>query len=350
MPFLYSTPFDNKIHLKLDEIIKQYPKSVLVLDTNICVYFREFYNNPQEFINNYSTVIEDLVHLLGSIERYDLEVAIGLGLDESCRQLESFELHQMKKAQMRESLINLLNLDSISLFQLIYSNQEIESIKDITKKTTSKIDAFKHEDSIFSGLNLPTYACMLKIYLLNEELKNKKITRFQAFEEINRFMDEELDLVGASVAAFAFHYFGDNTLIKKMLNKKAKNKNDIIHNIWNASLDVCIPLIVANHYGEEDGIPILVTADKGLNNLLERINLDIIFTFNGSLAKVPQLTTFTAEGTKWTDIELGQIELLANKIRTKRTPKISKITKNEKLMSRVIEIVDNLEVEVLKLS
>jgi len=351
LPFLYSTPFNNEINLKLEDILEQYPKKIVVLDTNICVYLREFYNNPSEFIKKYSSIIEDLINLLGKIERYDLDVSFGIGLDESCRNLDSFELQQEKQTQMRESILNLLNLDSFALIQLIYSNQVIESIKDITKKGKSKIEALKHQDSYFTGLNIPTYACMLKIYLLNLDLKSNKINRLQAFEEVIKFMDQKLDLVGASIATFAFHYFGGNKLIKNILNKSAKNENEVIHNIWNASLDVCIPLIVSNHYSEEDGIPILVTADKGLNKLIELISLNNILTVDGRIARVPQLTSFTEEGTTWTEDELEKLEYLSFQLFMKRMNKITNPDNSEETINseklKIKKIVENLEMSIL---
>lgn len=350
MTFYYSSLFfDKKINSLQD--LAQYDNVTLIFDTNTCVYLRDFYDTPNKFIKNNSSIMSDFMNFLGDLQRYNFDIEIGLGIDESCRNLEDFSLNQAKKEAMLNSVISMLSLDVESLINRIYYG-DINQIKDSSRKTNSKISSL-NQDSVFSGINIPSYACMLKIYVLNEEIKKQKLSKLDSMKKIIKFMDEEIDLVGATVLSFALNYFGENPDFRKILKNKAKNKaknkESILHNIWNASLDICFPLLVSSCFSNEKGIPVLVTSDKGLNSLTNSLKLETIFTNNGKITNYPQLTSFEDKNTTWTIKELIEIENMINDLQIRRLPKLSKIEKNEDTIQKMMKIIADLEKGIIEL-
>lgn len=346
MTFYYSSLFfDKQINSLRD--LSQYENVTLILDTNTCVYLRDFYDTPNYFVESHSSIMPDFLNFLGEIQRYNFNIEIGLGIDESCRNLEDFSLNQPKKEAMLNSVTSMLSVDIESLINRNYYG-DINQIKDSTRKTNSKISSL-NQDSAFSGLNIPSYACMLKIYTLNEEVKKERLSKLDSMKKIIRFMDEEIDLVGATVLSFALNYFGENPDFRKILKKKAKNKEAVLHNIWNAALDICFPILVSSCFSNDNGIPVLVTSDKGLNSLTNSLKLESVFTSNGKITNDPQLTSFEEKNTTWTNEELLEIENIINNLQIRRLLKLSKIEKSDEAIEKMMKIIADLEKQILEL-
>lgn len=63
-----------------------------------------------------------------------------------------------------------------------------------------------------------------------------------------------------------FYIFDDYSSIKKIMDKKGKSLAEILHNIWNASIDMYF-ITFARMFIRPNEIPVLVTSDKHLYKL-----------------------------------------------------------------------------------
>lgn len=274
---------------------------LLVLDTNICIYLRDFYQSPIKFIKSNPYIWTELRDFLLTVIQHHFEVNIGLGIDEACRSMDTFEIIPKKRNQMILHVTKVLEMDYQELLEYTTMLVFHTPIKDNTSKSQTKIVSALQE-SAFNNLCVFHYACMLKAYLLDLDVQTNSLSRVEAMFEYLRFMDKEIDLISSAALSFGVHYFGGNPDVRKLLIKKGKNSRQvegIIHNIWNASLDLCFPIIVSNYFDLNKYIPIFVTHDDALSVIFNSLKMSVVFTESNKLTNIPNMIEINYAESFW---------------------------------------------------
>lgn len=289
--------FDNFAEV-LNKIDKN--KILLVFDSNICIYLSDFFESPNEFINRLPAVWNELEHLLLQIKKHDLYVNVSLGIDESCRNKSNFDLIPDKLQERLFHVEQVLFMSPEEILKFRHSSHTIIPIKDQTIKKTTKITSFDKESS-FKNLLEISYASMLKAYLLYCETKDSSKTNYQALLDYFEFLNSTLDVWGVN-SHFGVLFFGENINVRKMLLKSSKTVEDLLHNIWNASIDLIFPTLVNFHFKTDTFIPVLVTQDKDLATFSQSMKLKMAFTTDGlHLSRNRQIFTGICLNTNWKD-------------------------------------------------
>lgn len=269
----------------LSTLLKRYKKHshniIFILDTQVCVLFREFYNSPLKFKfeKKYKESYEAIKYLHSMLYKYRENIVCALAIDESSRRLNDFSLNYDKQRNTNMAVQCLLQMNPYQFEKFSFTVKPSNAIKDNSKKVKSKIDALKQDIPYIEYLRV-IYACMLKLYLLKRTNEEKMCK----YKEFLNFIDKEIDLTISQVTVFSiFYIFDEYGTIKKIMDKKAKCFEELIHNIWNASIDMYF-ITFARMLVTQNELPVLVTADKELYKLDNMMKYqEISFDENGDV-------------------------------------------------------------------
>jgi hypothetical protein len=245
---------------------KEYSNNIVfILDTNLCILFREFYNSPLKFKikKEYKESYQIIKKLHSMLYLYRNNIICALAIDESSRTLDDFSLNHDKQRNANIAVQYLLQMNPYQFEKFALTVKPSNEIKDSSQKSNSKINALKQDIPYIEYLRV-IYVCMLKLYLL-KRINSENICKYKEFLD---FIDKEIDLTISQVTAFAvFYVFDEYGSIKKILDKKgAKSFSEVLHNIWNASIDMYF-ITFTRMLVTRNELPVLVTSDKNLYKL-----------------------------------------------------------------------------------
>ena len=86
---------------------------------------REFYREPSKTVSD-AVLWNESKNLLKHIKQYDIEVDLTLGVEESCRNLDNFEIN---KDKVKEALNNISALFDMDFLQIIEHSKLIQFSK-----------------------------------------------------------------------------------------------------------------------------------------------------------------------------------------------------------------------------
>ena len=274
--YFTSSYISNKQALSLEELstLVDLKEIVLVFDTNLVVDYRDFFLSAQKFKENKKDVYQTLRYLVEQTYRYNIETNVILGIDESTRRLSDFSRIEDKFHQTSQAVLGMLNSSIDDIDDFLKLNGEIIPIVDNSKKKLSKVKALS-QDFIGSQLLTIGYVSSLKIVQLKFLQEQEVISRQEAFEQFLHFTTKEIDVATAAIINYAYHLFGGFDSLRGILFKtgiKSSKKEDVIHQIFNGSIDLIYPTLVnVIHpicYPELDElIPVFATRDKRLAEL-----------------------------------------------------------------------------------
>lgn len=346
----YSSMFIDKQIDCLEDIFKvtkpQYTS--LVLDTNICIYIRELF---EKGINFEEEKWQCLKELLYCTEKYDLDVNYAYGLEEACRNMESFKINEEKMNQMHQYITNIFNMDYLELVEYRKLVVKDNTIKDLTSKQDSKLKALTI-DSSFKNIVVLSYALSLKVYQIYIRDKNNNVNKLNQFKEYIEFMDKQLDFVSVAGVIMGLYFFTGNIDVRDLVTgkKKPKSISDVVHNIWKGSIDLCLPVLVSRLYNDLGTIPVFVTADKGLWQIFDSMKFASIFTDNGKLLNIPQPTSIYYSHVQLDDEDLNPvINYVDNVMKARISKNINRKIDIEKEHERIKEICVGLEDSIKKI-
>ncbi|MFJ5562874.1 hypothetical protein [Lysinibacillus xylanilyticus] len=333
MKFLYSSMLIHEDINDIETIINNIgnDKIELVLDSNICVYLRDFYKEPST-ITSRVEIWSELKKLLYLIEYNDLEVDFYLGLEESSRNKSNFEIIEDK---FFDTFIVLSNLFSLDYLQMIEHSKLIKfdaPIKDNSLKQSSKMKALEQK-GVFQNQLFLNYACLLKLYLLVEE--KDKWTNVDKMKLYLDFLEKDLDVLGGANILFGHLLLSGETKAKKLIHPQKKKREEVIHAIWNAAIDLTFPNLVTHKFFDRTKVPIFVTADERCWRIFNSLKMRAMITDNNGLATAP-FVEMDLSGTLWNNKELLDINQYHDTIIDRR--KYYNITRNKDLS----KILDNL--------
>ena len=311
MKFYYSSMFIheeiNDIKTIIDKIGSD--KIELVLDSNICIYLRDFYKEPSSITSRIS-LWSELKNLLYLIECKDLGVDFSLGLEESSRSLSNFKIIEEKFWDTYNVLKNLFSMDYLQMIEHSKLIKSSEPIKDMSLKQVSKMEALEQEGQFQRHLLL-NYACLLKLYLLlNENDERTNVDKMKLYLD---FLEKDVDILGTTNILFGHLLLSGETKAKKLIHPKKKKKEEIIHSIWNAAIDLTFPILVTNKFFDRAKVPIFVTADERCWRIFNSLKMRAMITDNNGLA-IPPFVEMDLSETLWNDEEFIDINHYHDKI------------------------------------
>lgn len=344
MKIYYSSMFLKNNVENFEELISVVdPKMIqLYLDTNLCVYLRDFYREPNGIIKKSDGTWNELKKFLYNVEQSNLLVDYSLGVEEACRNLNNFEINFEKLSNMVEQINNLFNMDYLQMIEHSKLIKFEPPVKDKTTRKDSKMNSL-NEVSRFQNLLYVNYACLLKLYILgNVTNTNNRVDNMKQY--IN-FLDKEIDLISTANLIFGYHFFSGNSKIKKMIHSSQKTVEHKIHALWNAAIDLTFPTLISMNFAKDNTIPVFVTCDERLWIIFNSMKARVLFTENAQLGQ-PPILEIDLSTTNWKDQELNSVDKYFNVIQDKRRTKFiyEKIDICKKL-NELREVCFNLEKE-----
>ncbi|PAK33857.1 hypothetical protein [Peribacillus simplex] len=330
MKFHFSSMYVRKKIESIEDLTKTLEPSEiqLHLDTNICIYLREFYREPSKTISN-EKLWNELKKLLRDIEQYDIEVDYSLGVEESCRSLNNFEINKVKLNETVNILRTLFDMDFLQMLEHSKLVQFSEPVKDTTERQSSKIASLEQQ-SLYQNLMFLSYACLLKLYLVyndNTEPSNaKKMTNYLDF------LSNEVDMMSLSHVIYGNLLLSGHPKAINLIHPRKKTIQHFIHGIWNAALDLTLPTLVSKRLISDKKVPLFVTRDQLLYLIIDSMKMKFMFS-DGDKSVFPPLIEVDFSQFKWNNIELRQIQDHHSNIQEKR--KFYFITTHETLEERL---------------
>lgn len=346
MEIYFNSMYTDNTLADLNEYVKKYTAEniVLVLDTNICIYLRDFYNRPMEIVNR-QDIWPKVRQLLKDIEILDLEVDYSLGIEEACRNLKDFSLDRDKLTEMYQCINSLFELDYIQMLQHSQLIKVNELKKDTTKREMTKIEALT-QPSQFKNLVSNTYASVLKLYLLeNFDVESTQLEKMKKYLD---FISEEIDIIGIAEVVFASHYLSGNSAIASLIHKESKKKPErVIHALWNASIDLTMPALVGVKGMKDNKLTIFVTADGAINEIINGMYIKTVISDKLNDKYLP-LIEVNFESSNWSNDDNFIIQEYYKVIQEKRMSRIIKSNINiTEHLNKVKDICEILEKELI---
>lgn len=322
MLYFSSTYLQNRTFQSLEDLFHNISpeKVALVYDSNIVVYYREFYLNPKHFTDN--PVNKDIVHVIRYLNeqviRYNLKVLALLGVDESSRRKSDFSINDDKWNQTHEALNVLLHLDSFDFDKFIQIKIPQEPFVDKGEYPNSMLP-FLEQKSLYQHPLIVMYLLCLKVILLYFRFESCEITRKEAIDELNRFMREEIDSISGTIYFLSLHLFGGSNEFKNIFfPKKNLAINEKLHRILTGAIDLVLPAIVnkvTNSYYRmpiPDLIPVFVSTDKRISKLHSLMGLRITINTKENYSYFPELiqADFLSK-LEWTKEEMNQLLMVS---------------------------------------
>ncbi|MGP1906812.1 hypothetical protein ACTSEZ_01485 [Metabacillus sp. JX24] len=285
----------------------------LYLDTNICIYLREFYRQPSKTITD-EVLWNELKKLLRHIEQYDIEVDYSIGVEESCRNLNNFEINEEKFNETINILIALFEMDFLQMIEHSKLVKFSEPVKDTTERISSKVESLEQQ-SLFQNLMFLSYACLLKLFLIYNDTAEPS----NAKKMINYldFLSNEVDLMSISHIIYGNLLLSGHPQAIKLIHPKKKTVQHFLHGIWNASLDLTLPTLVSKKFISDKKVPVFVTRDELLWLIFDSMKVKYMFS-NGNKSTHPPFIEIDFTKFKWSIEELHQITAHHDKIQEKR--------------------------------
>ncbi|WLD93802.1 hypothetical protein [Alkalihalobacillus sp. AL-G] len=346
MKFYFSNMHDYLIFEKITDILQTNYSDQIVfyLDTNICINLRDLYDIPSEFKQrNNGTVFKETLFFLREIKKNNIKLNYQFGIEEACRSKQNFQLNVNKLIEMKTSIDNILSMDYLEILEHSLLIRQNNQIKDNTVIQNSKFESL-NQDSSFKDLVTVMYTALLKLYLLN---MNHNKEKFELMIDYLNFLDKELNLVSPSYALLGHYYLSETSNMKKIIHPRKKEFKEIIHAIWNTSIDLSLTVLIPSKIQNDKGIPIFVTADERLYKIFDCIKIRAIFN-SGNNSILPPMVEVDLSKIEWNDQEFKLISQEEDKIMNNRIKRVHQLLQKNKqsIAQNALNLVVKLEDEI----
>lgn len=342
MSITYSSAFLEQQVNSISELAKYIPSSKvkLVLDTNICIIIREFYQRPNKLSEDSWNFLKQFIQ---EVHSNNILIDYSLGCEEACRSNDKFQINEKKLIQMSSHLKQVFNMSYEQFLLYRESEVDIAPIKDETQKHDTKLEAL-NEPSSFQNIMLINYAGLLKSFLIQKFDYDDNLSKLLRFYS---FLDNEVDVIGPNLM-FGIYLFGGDTNIRKLLFKKYKDEEQLLHNILNAAIDLSFLTLVTNRYEVGKYIPVFATRDIGLGVMFRTMKLRFAITDEHELSKLPQLVQGTYPTHIWKDKEINKIDEYITDLRSRRLNKSLEIDNSKKanVLNNLLLLCGRLEKQI----
>jgi hypothetical protein len=248
----------------VDDLIKRHPDRTFmyVLDTNFCIYARDFCQNKDDFNKTHPHVAKDFFDTANFIRNNPRRTIYQYGCEEASRTKRTGNIDEPKYKLMVECLNKVLNTN--------FPN-ELLSAQLTTNKSdaSSKVPLLKN-NGLFKLTTTFTYVTLLKAFIIKkiERINDKEDALFKFIH----YLAEDLDTVSPMAISFGFHYFSNESNILRGININ-NEPSKIFDKLYAAAIDLSLPTICAQlsettFYRE---IPLFITFDKGIKLIFDSL-------------------------------------------------------------------------------
>ncbi|OKA27497.1 hypothetical protein [Bacillus cereus] len=246
MKFRYSSMYIREDIGSIGELVEILNPSAiqLQLDTNICIYLREFYRTPSQTIVN-KVLWDELKKFFMHIEQYNVSIDYSLGVEESCRNLNNFKINYEKLDETVDILSDLFKMDFLQIIEHSKLIQFSEPVKDKSKRKSSKAESLEQESS-FQNLVILSYACLLKLYLIyNDVTESSNVKKMINYID---FLSNEINIMSLTHVVYGNLLLSGHPNAVSLIHSSKKTIPHFIHGIWNAALDLTLPTLVSGRF------------------------------------------------------------------------------------------------------
>lgn len=316
MKIYYSSQYINEKNIQLENIVKMYGSRNIILyfDTNLCIYLRDLYREPQSIVLKDDNTWEEIKKILYNIDLYNLDVDFSIGIEEACRNKEGFAINVYKANEMFTCIESLFSMDYLKILSHSKLIKYEPAFKDKTNRPPTKIQGLGQE-SIFQLLLFHSYAVLLKLCILDKY--ETSISRAEKMIRFLDFLELEVDVIDASSVVFAYHFLTENSKFKKLIHKTRNIEEFKIDSIWNAAIDLTLPAIVSHKLIKNNKIPVFATSDKLLWNVFEKLKIRTLFT-DGDSSIIPPFVEMDFSEANWSESDYRIISNYENEIHKRR--------------------------------
>ena len=304
---VFSTTWKRgKIH-NIDELqnLKE-SELVYILDTNIVIYIRGYYEDKEKFKNDNKKIYKEFIDTINFLRKTNSKIIYQFACDECSKDKSTNVTNIVKYKYMVNSINHVLNKN--------FDDEYPIDINDLEKLDNSKINNLK-SSSTTKEIKVITYPLLLK-----------------------------LNVFSPIYLIFAIYYFGNYSTVLKNISIK-KEQDFITNKILGAAIDLTLPTIcsqLAESYSY-DIIPIFITFDKGIKAIFDALYIKDLMEINEEF--LPEYQFDISKNVTWNKDGLKQILYLAICISEKRKNSF-KYNKNN--FNKFIEITNKVEKELKK--
>ncbi|WP_411955624.1 hypothetical protein ACKXGF_14375 (plasmid) [Alkalibacillus sp. S2W] len=362
MHIFYSSPFTKENgFINLDKFIETKDSSnyVLILDANICIYLEKYFEDPFKTVSIWrdsnTELLTDFFDMVKTIRKYHIEYNIEDALNESCREtLRGNRLDSEKFIKRQDRILYLL--EDLTLNEVLYPKKPFVS-NSYLNDSKAIIESFvKKYDNPETPLNLVlSYINTLKIKQLQRDTRKNPIEKLQHYYD---FVINEVGIFSLPHWGVAILIFGDlklqsgDHMTKLIKTKKKRNldkKDSYISGIWNAAIDISWLINVSKRI-YKGKIPVFVTNDEALNELMKRYGISKLFDDE---SEFPPIASFDTKGTlfhkkfskSFFDIQ-NNVEATVNNNSFDRIKRMRQEKSDGSLYERLWNLKDKLEKEI----
>lgn len=302
-----------------------------ILDTNIVIYIRDYYEDKLKFMNNNKKIYEEFKDTIHFLKNTNSLIVYQFACDECCKDKKTGITNVEKYKYMVHCLNKVLNKN--------FSDEYLLDVVNLEKIDKSRISILK-SSSTSREIRVITYPLLLKALILKkyyEHLNNEeKIIQFI------KFMDEEVNISSPMYILFAIYYFGNYSTILKNININ-KDLDYIMDKVLAAAIDLSLPTISAQlvEIFDYELVPIFVTFDKGIKDIFDSLYIKDLVLFNDKM--LPAYQFDISKNVTWDRKQLKRILNLALDVADKRKEKFNNNDKLSSDFQSYIEITKKVE-------
>ncbi len=315
MKFRYSSMYIREEIRSIEDLVKILNPSViqLQLDTNICIYLREFYRTPSKTIVD-EVLWYELKKFFMHIEQYNVSIDYSLGVEESCRNLNNFKINYEKLDETVDILRDLFKMDFLQIIEHSKLIQFSEPVKDKSKRKLSKAESLEQESS-FQNLIILSYACLLKLYLIyNDVTESSNVKKMINYID---FLANEINIMSLTHVIYGNLLLSGHPKAVRLIHPSKKTIPHFIHGIWNAALDLTLPTLVSGRFSSAKKVPVFVTRDELLWLIFDSMKMKYMFSGSEKFTHPPFIEIDFSK-CNWNMDEMEQINKHYSKIQEKR--------------------------------
>jgi hypothetical protein len=357
---MYSSPASKMINfISLEDFLREKESTdyILIMDSNVSIYLENYFDDPAGTISiwnnsNNHELLTDFFELIKCIREKNLEFSISNALNENCRDMLGDYSLNTDKFICRIDKAQYL-LDDLPIKDVFFPCEPFTSSTDLNYMRNvlePLIDAFDTPER--SSNLILSYIFTLKIKQLISDNSKKNSEKLRDFYE---FMINKVDIIslvhwGTAILCFGGLKLKSGKNITKLIHitkkKNVSKRESYIRGIWNTALDLAWVIDVCQEIKHNDKIPIFVTNDEAINEIMKRYTLRMFF--NGP-DNFPALAEFDLSGTSFDKQFVKELDLLEKDlmIRQKSDGPIRYIKNKRHLIDaipkRLIEIKEELE-------
>ncbi|MEH7457336.1 hypothetical protein V7183_08840 [Bacillus sp. JJ1127] len=321
MHLMYSSPASKMISfISLEDFLREKESEdyKLIMDSNVSIYLEDYFDDPIGTISNWNNnnnqeLLTDFFDMIKCIRDKKLEFSISNALNENCRDiLGDYTLNTDKFIRRVDKAQYLL--EDLPIKEVFFpsgpfiSSNDFNYMKEVLQPIVDIVDIPETSSNL-----ILSYVNTLKIKQL---ISDNSKSNFEKLKEYYDFMINKVDIIslvhwGTAILCFGGLKLKSGRNITKLIHitkkKNISKRESYIRGIWNAALDLAWVIDVCQEIKTNNKIPIFVTNDEAINEIMKRYTLRMFFK---GTDKMPALAEFDLSETNFDERYIKELNTL----------------------------------------